>query len=127
MPRTAELPNLIPAWLSIDVYRGDSFTLRAQMRTHGYPVDVSDWTFMSHIRDSANSETIIAIFDVYKLHPNIGVLQLLLTSDQSELLPSFAVWDLQTKSKGKVRTVIRGDITVMADVSREKRSINVRP
>jgi hypothetical protein len=119
MPRYAQLPNLSPARLDLSVYRGDTLSMRLQLRAMGRPINVSEpgWEFWCHAKDKVDGK-ILAIIDVPKKWPIVGVLQMVLTDDQTQLLPEDSVWDLESRDpNNRVRTLLRGTLTVTPDVT----------
>ena len=119
MPRAAALPNLSPARLDIDTYRGDTLRLRVQLRARGRAVDVHGWLFNAEVRATPDGAK-LGVIDVIPVNDGkLGVLQLTLTPDQSALFPEYSVWDLESvDSRDRVRTLLRGGLTVVADVTR---------
>ena len=119
MPRYAQLPNLSPARLDLSVYRGDTLSMRFQLRAMGRPINVSSngWDFWCHAKDKVDG-TILALIEVPKKWPIVGVLQVVLTDDQTQLLPEESVWDLESRDpNNRVRTLLRGTLTVTPDVT----------
>lgn len=124
MARWASLPDLSPARLDLDVYRGDTLTVRVQVRAHGRPVDISvmedgsGWLFEGHVKDRVDG-SLLGEWDIEVVSPVLGVLRLQLSADLTQVLPDAAVWDLQSVDRaGRVRTLLRGGIAAVPDVTR---------
>lgn len=124
MPRQAELPDLSPARLDVDVYRGDTLTLRVQIRAHGRPVDISAmengsaWSFEGHVKNRVDG-VLLGEWDIEVVSAVLGLLRLQLSADMTQVLPDVSVWDLQSVDRaGRVRTLLRGEIVAVPDVTR---------
>jgi len=127
MARSAKLPtNLSPARLDLDVYRGDSLSLRLQLLSHGAPVNIDGWVFTAHVRESPDG-VLLQKFTVDQgvAVPAFGVLRLLLHGVVTDKLPvGVLVWDLQSVDPFlRVRTLLRGEFVVMADVTHVERVV----
>ena len=122
MPRLAALPDLSPAKLDLDVYRGDRLSLLLQVRSRGIPINIATgWSFEAHIRGAPDGE-LIAEFDVSleNVGPVVGTFRLQLTEDITQILPGQTIWDLQSiDMAGRTRTLLRGRITTTPDVTYE--------
>jgi len=122
MPRLAALPDLSPAKLDLDVYRGDRLSLLLQLRSRGIPINIATgWSFEAHIRTSPDGP-IIAEFDITQenVGPVVGTFRLQLTEDITQILPGRTIWDLQSiDMASRTRTLLRGNIMTTPDVTWE--------
>ena len=122
MPRLSVLPNLAPARLDLQVYRGDTFRMRMMLKSGGLPVAVVpqgqySWEFTAQIRATFDGP-VITFFDVEVVGEKTGFLRLYLAPDQSQLLPSKSLWDLQSVDPNlRTRTLVRGEIVCTPDVT----------
>lgn len=126
MPRRAELPNIMPARLDLDVYRRDSLHIRLQLRAHGRPVSLidaegrTDWLFTAYVRKAPTSIPYLMEIPVVVVDYWAGVLSMALPEDQVGELPKETVWDLQSQDpSGRTRTLLRGWLRVVDDVTYE--------
>jgi len=124
MSRIATMPKLSPARLDLEVYRGDRLSLLVQVRCRGVPINISPigttpWMFDAVIKTAIDGEE-IGFFDIDDtVAPLKGVMRMQLTEDQSQVLPPQSVWDMQSVDPaGRARTLLRGMITAVPDVTR---------
>jgi hypothetical protein len=124
MARRAAPPTLSPARLDLGVYRGDTLTVRMQLRTHGVPVNLTDadtgevtMEFMAHLKSGVGGDLIYDM-EITVLYPLVGILMISFPSEITQTFPGSSVWDMQMKdSVGRVRTILRGFFTVTADIT----------
>jgi hypothetical protein len=113
------------AYTTLELYRGDTATWKLTITEPGAtpedpPVPMvlptTGWT--GQVRESADSETVIASFEVNVTEAASGILYLHLDDDASEACAS-GVWDLQnwTEENG-TKTYLRGPFVVDPDVTR---------
>lgn len=130
MPRHAVLPQILPARLDLDVYRGDTLQLRVMLKSSNLPVDISyvddngnAWSFEAHIRQTPDGPKIgeldVIVMGEESFRGRMGFLRLMLSGDKSQMLPPLSVWDLESIDPNKrVRTLIRGELRVTPDTTR---------
>lgn len=120
---------MIPGVLNLSLYRGDSVDLVVRLReknldgTPGPYVNLSGVTVRSQIRQTEDSTNILATFVSTVMDQAVtpGGVRLTLASAATSLLPVLTPlrWDLEiTHTGGHVRTYLRGNVSVQADVTR---------
>jgi hypothetical protein len=122
---TAESPavsvDLIPAELDLNIYSGDTLTMRFTFTDmNGVAVDMTG-TWTAQVRASANliDDEPLAEFVIDATGAAQGIIVLTLPSEQTQTLPPTAVWDIQQMiSPDIVRTTHHGVVTVVEDVTR---------
>jgi hypothetical protein len=120
MPRHARLPATSPARLDIDVYRGDSITIRLWLKTHGVSMVIENWYFRAYVKAGIDDVDPITEFIINIFSPMTGEFRLALGGDQTAMLPEKCVWDLEAMdSVGRIRTILRGSVTVVPDVTND--------
>ena len=126
MPRRAATPILSPARLDLGVYRGDSLSVRLQLRAHGVPIDLTDaddglvhWEFAAFMRKSVGGPKVVDV-EVVVLYGLVGILLMNFPPEVTQKFPGSSVWDLQTTDPvGRVRTILRGMFSVQTDITYE--------
>ena len=105
-----------PANLPLDLYRGDSGRMQVTMWDKAQqPVDLTGVVAKAEIRDRPGGTTIIPLTCTVTL-PNI--IDVVLSAEDSQRLPSKGVWDLQlTFASGDVKTPLVGQVQVTTDVT----------
>lgn len=116
-----------PAVYDLSIYQGDTFTLKVRLRTvnpdHtlGAYINLAGAALRAQVRGSAAD----ASFTEFTITAddqtvNTGGATLELSSAQTTALtPGNEVWDLQlTDAAGKVRTLLRGNVTLTGQVTR---------
>jgi hypothetical protein len=124
-PASVVLPPIelgVPAQLDLTVYRGDTGVLRVLVLQDGAPLDVSAATWDCDVRATAEG-ALMSSFDVTPVAGQTNAVDVALSAASSAaLLPGDAVWDLEmtlgTDPDQTVTTLLRGDVTIVADVSR---------
>lgn len=117
---------LHPGTYSFSVYRGDTyewwFIIKAYDPASGalVPVDTSGWRFKAEIRVSPDAPLMASLQEMAR-DDAAGTIAMRLTNDQSRLITSSGVWDLEAiLPDGWVRTVLRGQVTLVTDVTTGK-------
>lgn len=103
------------------VYRGDSGAFRVTVTdSDGNPVNVSAATWDADIRER-HDESELASLTVIPVPGQPSQVDVVLSAAASASLPVGGpwVWDLEMTLGGTVQTLIGGQVTVTADVSRE--------
>lgn len=106
----------LPTSVNLTLYQGDDFFLRIVV-TGQPPPDLTLYTAKAEIRVSANTSTVLATFDATIV--DAVTVGLHLPADQSKLLTTPAVWDVQvTDPAGIITTLAYGTVTVTREVTR---------
>ena len=108
-----------PLNVNISVYRGDSGRFRITVYDiGGDPVDLTGATWDADIRVKASDVDVITNFEVVPVVDDPASVEVILSAENSELLPSTCVYDVEMRQLEEVHTLITGTITVTQDVSR---------
>ena len=109
-----------PADQDLTITRGDTETLVVTITTDGStPVDITGRTYSSQIRTQQDSTTIKASFTCTVTSGAAGQVTCVLSATSSAALSAgLYFWDLQETASGTVSTILAGNITVLADVTR---------
>ena len=109
---------MLPGKYDLGLYRGDSYAWRIQLWDDADlsdPTDLTGATVAAEIRDKPAGPIIVEL-DCAVTLPNI--VDMTMTPAMWVDCPAKGVWDLQlTFTGGEVRTVLRGAVTVTADVT----------
>lgn len=105
----------LPSVVNLVLYQGDDFFVRI---TVGSPVgDLTGYTAKAEIRTTAASNTALATFDATII--DAFTVGLHLPANQSKLVTTAAVWDVQvTDPAGQVTTLAYGTVAVTREVTR---------
>jgi hypothetical protein len=112
--------DLLPAELNLLLYSGDSLEMRFTFTdSANLPVDMSG-TWSAQVRTAADTaDPPLADFTVDASAAATGVIDIALSSTQTQELPPESVWDLQlTLAPEHVHTTHRGSVTITEDVTR---------
>jgi len=109
-----------PADQDLIITRGDTETLVVTITTDGSTaVNITGRTYLSQIRTQQDSTTIKASFTCTVTNGAAGEVTCVLSSTSSAALSAgLYFWDLQETASGTVSTILAGNITVLADVTR---------
>ena len=110
-----------PAFVDLCLYRGDSGRLRVTVNDDAVPpnpIDVSAATWDFDIRLSADDPTVITSLDVVPVPGQTNAVDVVLTPEQSALVNTDSVYDLEMTLAGEVTTLLAGKVLVTKDVSR---------
>lgn len=109
-----------PADQDLTITRGDTETLVVTITTDGSTaVDITGRTYASQIRTQQDSTTIKAAFTCTVTNGAAGQVTCVLSSTSSAALSAgLYFWDLQETASGIVSTILSGNVTVLADVTR---------
>ena len=109
-----------PADQDLIITRGDTETLIVTITTDGSTaVNITGRTYLSQIRTQQDSTTIKASFTCTVTNGAAGEVTCVLSSTSSAALSAgLYFWDLQETASGTVSTILAGNITVLADVTR---------
>lgn len=109
-----------PADQDLIITRGDTETLVVTITTDGStPVDITGRTYSSQIRTQQDSTTIKASFTCTVTSGAAGQVTCVLSATSSAALSAgLYFWDLQENASGVISTILSGNVTVLADVTR---------
>jgi hypothetical protein len=111
----------VPVRKLVEAYRGDTLGLALVLWEDvaaTVPVDLSDSTVTAQVRATVDASSVLAEFAVTTTGNQIT---LTLTPAQTAVLPLKAVYDVQVdwySDEAQVQTVLAGDLTTSADVTR---------
>jgi hypothetical protein len=110
----------MPGTRDLDVYRGDDFAHTVTFTdAAGAPINVSARTFASQLRRYPDTSVIAATFGVDMTNAATGVVVFTLADTVTSTLDAGPyVYDVQQTDSGTVTTMLAGDVTVAADVTR---------
>jgi len=110
----------VPADQDLTITRGDTETLVVTITSDGStPVNITGRTYRAQIRSSQESTTIKASFTCTVTSGANGQVTCTLSATDSATLPvGIAYWDLEETASGVVSTILAGNVTVLADVTR---------
>lgn len=109
-----------PADQDLTITRGDTETLVVTITSDGStPINITGRTYRAQIRSSQDSTTIKASFTCAVSNGAAGQVTCTLSATDSATLPvGIAFWDLEETASGVVSTILAGNVTVIADVTR---------
>ena len=109
-----------PADQDLIITRGDTETLVVTITEDGSTaVDITGRTYLSQIRSQQDSTTIKASFTCTVTNGAAGEVTCVLSSTSSAALSAgLYFWDLQENASGVISTILSGNVTVLADVTR---------
>lgn len=110
----------VPADQDLTITRGDTETLvMTIMAGESTPVDITGRTYRAQIRSQQDSTTIKASFTCIVTSGTSGQVTCTLSAtDSASLSPGLYFWDFEENASGVVSTIISGNVTVLADVTR---------
>lgn len=109
-----------PADQDLTITRGDTETLVVTITTDGSTaVNITGRTYSSQIRTQQDSTTIKASFTCTVTSGAAGQVTCVLSATSSATLSAgLYFWDLQENASGVISTILSGNVTVLADVTR---------
>jgi hypothetical protein len=109
-----------PADQDLTLTRGDTETLVVTITADGStPVDITGRTYRAQIRSTQDSTTIKATFSCTVTSGTSGQVTCVLSASSSAALSAgLYFWDLEENASGVVSTILSGNVTVLADVTR---------
>jgi hypothetical protein len=109
-----------PADQDLTITRGDTETLVVTITTDGSTaVDITGRTYRAQIRSQQDSTTIKASFTCTVTGAASGQVTCVLSATNSATLSAgLYFWDLEETASGVVSTILSGNVTVLADVTR---------
>lgn len=109
-----------PADQDLIITRGDTETLVVTITTDGSTaVNITGRTYKAQIRTQQDSTTIKASFTCVVTSGAAGQVTCTLSAtDSATLSAGLYFWDLEENASGVISTILSGNVTVLADVSR---------
>jgi hypothetical protein len=109
-----------PADQDLILTRGDTETLVVTITSDGSTaVDITGRTYRAQIRSTQDSTTIKATFTCTVTGAASGQVTCVLSALSSATLSAgLYFWDLEENASGVVSTILAGNVTVLADVTR---------
>jgi hypothetical protein len=109
-----------PADQDLILTRGDTETLVVTITTDGSTaVDITGRTYRAQIRSQQDSTTIKASFTCVVTSGASGQVTCTLSATSSSALSAgLYFWDLEENASGVISTILSGNVTVLADVTR---------
>ena len=109
-----------PADQDLTITRGDTETLVVTITTDGSTaVNITGRTYRAQIRSQQDSTTIKASFTCTVTSGAAGQVTCVLSATSSAALSAgLYFWDLEENASGVVSTILSGNVTVLADVTR---------
>lgn len=109
-----------PALQDLTITRGDTETILVSIvDDNGAAINITGRTYRAQIRSSQESTTIKASFTCVVTSGAGGVVTCTLAAADCATLPAGRYyWDLEENASGVVSTILAGDVTVQADVTR---------
>ena len=106
----------VPPEITWTVVRGDTASFRVYVTDDAKdPLLISDWTIALDI--NRNGTTVVALTPEPTLSDNDGEFTVFLDSDQSVLLETGDVFDIQMSDDTRVWTVAKGSMVIIEDVT----------
>lgn len=109
-----------PADQDLTITRGDTETLVVTITTDGStPVNITGRTYKAQIRTQQDATTIKASFTCVVTGGSSGQVTCTLSAaDSATLSAGLYFWDLEENASGVISTILSGNVTVLADVTR---------
>ena len=109
-----------PADQDLTITRGDTETLVVTVTSDGTTaINITGRTYRAQIRSSQDSTTIKASFTCTVTNGAAGQVTCTLSAtDSAQLGAGLYFWDLEENASGVVSTILAGNVTVLADVTR---------
>lgn len=110
----------VPADQDLMITRGDTETLVVTVTSDGStPINITGRTYRAQIRSSQDSVTVKASFTCTVTDGANGQVTCTMPASTSATLGSGQYyWDLEENASGVVSTILAGNVTVTADVTR---------
>jgi hypothetical protein len=111
----------VPATLDLNITRGDTETIVVSLTEDDQttPITITGRTYTAQLRTSPDIAIVSAAFVCTVTNGANGQVTCVMSATESaELKPGYYYWDLQENASGVISTVLRGTVTVDADVTR---------
>jgi len=107
----------------LSVYRGDDKTFNFTfVDGDGDPVDITGWTIFFTVKENesdADDDAKISVDVTSHTSPTGGLSSLSITDSDTNITPKRYYYDFQIKkADGIIRTLLKGTIQVMTDITR---------
>ena len=104
----------------ITIYKGDSYTHQINIKNSANTaINITGRTYISQVRKSKASNTVIASFTTAITNAANGVLTMSMTgSETSNINTGIYYYDLQETNGSTITTLMGGKVTVTGEVSR---------
>ena len=113
-----------PGNYTLVVQQGFACTRRFGLKKKdGTPFDLTGWTGQAQIRTTYSSKKVLAAAEVtIDGSPTDGILTIVFADDDTATLPTAgrSVWDLKIMKDPASKRLIKGDVVVEAEVSRDE-------
>jgi len=109
-----------PATQDLTITRGDTETVAITLTTDGTtPINVTGRTYTAQLRTTPDIAIVSASFTCTVTNGAAGQITCVLSATASaQLSPGYYYWDLQENASGAISTLLSGQVTVLADVTR---------
>lgn len=110
----------VPADQDLTITRGDTETIVVTITSDGTtPINITGRTYRAQIRSSQDATTVKASFTCTVTDAANGQVTATLSATNSATLASgIYYWDLEENASGVISTILAGNVTVLADVTR---------
>lgn len=117
-----------PPTVTWTVVRGDTAAFRAYVTDDAkQPLNIADWTISAKIKRpisakdagviTDNASFVLSIFPAPSDTDLVGEFTVSLTSDESQILETGDIFDIQLSQTGTVWTVCQGSMIILEDVT----------
>lgn len=109
-----------PATQDLVFVRGDTETVSVTMTTDGTTaIDITGRTYSSQLRTAPDATVVSATATCTVPTGTDGKVNVVFSATgTASLSPGYYYWDLQENASGTITTVLKGQVTVLADVTR---------
>jgi hypothetical protein len=109
-----------PADQDLIITRGDTETIVATIQDdNGSAINITGRTYRAQIRSAQDSTTVKGSFTCTVTAGSSGqVTCVLAAADSATLTAGNYFWDLEENASGVISTILAGNVTVLADVTR---------
>ena len=109
-----------PATQDLVFVRGDTETVSVTMTTDGTTaIDITGRTYSSQLRTAPDATVVSATATCAVPTGTDGKVNVVFSATSTaSLSPGYFYWDLQENASGTITTVLKGQVTVLADVTR---------
>jgi len=110
----------VPATQDLTITRGDTEIVVVSMADElSVPIDIVGRTYTAQLRTTPSIAIVSASFTCAVTDGLNGEVTCTLAAADSALLsPGYFYWDLQENASGVISTILSGNVTVLADVTR---------
>jgi hypothetical protein len=114
-PRTFYLGN-IPPQIVWTVVRGDTASFKVYVTDDAkQPLNIPDWSIKMDIE--RNGQDVVVLFPVAGIDDGPGEFTVSLSAEDSEILQSNDIFDIQLTDPDRVWTVAQGKMNIIEDVT----------